>query len=701
MHLNEICDYLLMNKFARIAIAPRHSIVRDTAGELISHTKTRKSLGIYEAFQNLTDCVIPKIQEFVEWRSVNTFASSRQNELEKQEVIDSYMQRKTNIGKTELKELKQEYANRYIDQKDIDETIYSYDGKGLSYMTHDDIGKYVIFPKDEYKKVFPVKPYGSYVNDELMKTKIYSVKCREEALRITNFISYKRLPKERSIHLSKDYKMTPINLDDPHTFSDLYQEIADVTRNTFEKLRQANNIIQCMYDNAMVFDSIVTLLIQSISAIQKNPNHIPLLKMYMNSESLELLIRQIIVRFEEVCKKNTLKPLHMREILEFIDEIELKYDLNMYKAYQFKSDMPSSFVIPMRDWQPISQYLWRPQAMLNNGFKKYKGFNTGALLYGERGVGKSQILAFATLWAHENNWFTIPVVKASDFTLKPAIVDYHYSGLHLDINSAAELLQAIHTANTVILNEIDVDINLYGKCDLAGHHQDDPDPVPKIFDADRKCWNDDWRKLFPNEKIKEVWETVAKKQLELLDRKHKQPKKLIDIITPALKDPVLCTTAIAELMVQLKQTNACKVFVGIDEYNEWYLNSGIPSFRYENDPMTRGHIPAHDFAIPHMMMRLDGHKMKNGFKLFSTSNWRFAHHICTPEKISFVDGYSIEIENMRLDDFRRSLKYFAIAGYSKVFLEWEIERYYMECQGNIRDFHKSYFEWQSEFFGFE
>jgi len=35
-------------------------------------------------------------------------------------------------------------------------------------------------------------------------------------------------------------------------------------------------------------------------------------------------------------------------------------------------------------------------------FENFKGNNTGVLFWGPRGVGKSQILSYATAWAHEN-----------------------------------------------------------------------------------------------------------------------------------------------------------------------------------------------------------------------------------------------------------------------------------------------------------
>ena len=46
----------------------------------------------------------------------------------------------------------------------------------------------------------------------------------------------------------------------------------------------------------------------------------------------------------------------------------------------------------------------------------FKGFNTGGLLWGERGCGKSQILAYLTAWAHANNWVNITVPSCQEMT---------------------------------------------------------------------------------------------------------------------------------------------------------------------------------------------------------------------------------------------------------------------------------------------
>ena len=62
--------------------------------------------------------------------------------------------------------------------------------------------------------------------------------------------------------------------------------------------------------------------------------------------------------------------------------------------------------------------------------------------------------------------------------------------------------------------------------------------------------------------------------------------------------------------------------MAIDGYNNWFARSQYSSFRYENSRDFNGTIPPKDFAIVRMLMKFDGHLMRNGFKLLATSHYR-------------------------------------------------------------------------------
>jgi ABC-type dipeptide/oligopeptide/nickel transport system ATPase subunit len=77
----------------------------------------------------------------------------------------------------------------------------------------------------------------------------------------------------------------------------------------------------------------------------------------------------------------------------------------------------------------------------------WKGNNTGGLLWGEGGCGKSQILSYVTAWAHEqNDWIQWTLSTANQFVdgTFPKI-QRHENGLYLQNDLAKAILQDFKT----------------------------------------------------------------------------------------------------------------------------------------------------------------------------------------------------------------------------------------------------------------
>lgn len=64
----------------------------------------------------------------------------------------------------------------------------------------------------------------------------------------------------------------------------------------------------------------------------------------------------------------------------------------------------------------------------------------------------------------------------------------------------------------------------------------------------------------------------------------KEPKFLIEIADFALQKNQYATNAIAELLEQLYNMDSHCLLVVVDEYNYMFKPTGLPSFRYANDP---------------------------------------------------------------------------------------------------------------------
>lgn len=110
-----------------------------------------------------------------------------------------------------------------------------------------------------------------------------------------------------------------------------------------------------------------------------------------------------------------------------------------------KSDLSSEYVecqgrdtieykLYNQGYQRRCSHHWRPEDMRRVGLGQgaFKGFNTGGLIWGERGTGKSAILSYITAWAHEqNNWINFTIPSCPEFVNLSHDTDRMRNGLYL------------------------------------------------------------------------------------------------------------------------------------------------------------------------------------------------------------------------------------------------------------------------------
>ncbi len=154
-----------------------------------------------------------------------------------------------------------------------------------------------------------------------------------------------------------------------------------------------------------------------------------------------------------------------------------------------------------------------------------------------------------------------------------------------------------------------------------------------------------------------------------------------------INDKMYATSALGEVLEQLYMTDQYHVLMCIDGISDWFRPSKYRSFRYYQERRVRGNIPPHDIALVRMFMRFDGHRMRNGYKLMSTTQYRYHGHTCTPEMLNWYPNYSHEVQGLPLDDFRKAMEFLYLSGWmSELFDETKIESYHMESQGNMGAF---------------
>lgn len=251
------------------------------------------------------------------------------------------------------------------------------------------------------------------------------------------------------------------------------------------------------------------------------------------------------------------------------------------------------------------------------------------MLWGRSGSGKSGTLSYTIAWAHENNWSVVSIPRARSFTLNMFKIERHINGLYIQKQLAKELLEDILIANEQKFEEIKVDLSIYGKYDQTGIHDDEPEPCPRVYDPRRRTWSDAWKDHLNEMELKEIAQETPKMKERISDF-LKEPKTLSEIAMYGIKNYDQATCAIAEILNQLYNQDQTNVLVAIDGYTDWFRHSEYSSFRYANSGYR---IPPHDIAIPRLFMKFDGHKIRNGFKIVTSTQESYFNHLMTPDMI--------------------------------------------------------------------
>ena len=169
------------------------------------------------------------------------------------------------------------------------------------------------------------------------------------------------------------------------------------------------------------------------------------------------------------------------------------------------------------------------------------------LFWGERGTGKSQILSYVTAWAHEKKWINLTISNHEDLGGGDFDILRHKNGLYLQFDLGKELLLDFKHANEQFLTDFDVDMTYYGKYDISGIRDGEPEPNPKVWDSLRKVWSDSWKEnLLENEIIDQ---NAQNERLNYrLSDKLRDPKKLIEIVDAGINDPEISVSAFGEVL---------------------------------------------------------------------------------------------------------------------------------------------------------
>lgn len=182
------------------------------------------------------------------------------------------------------------------------------------------------------------------------------------------------------------------------------------------------------FNSPGLFDGLINVLVQELRNSPIRP-HLCDKKARLN------IIDQLVHAIMEMCNEKNLVVHEFAQIMEFLRVVRVKLH---------KSKLSGPFLeLQERDFIDYKLYLngyhkkcyhhWRPEDIRRVGIQKggFKGFNTGGLLWGESGCGKSGIMAYLTAWAHENNWANLTIPSCKEFVDVSHDLERMENGLYL------------------------------------------------------------------------------------------------------------------------------------------------------------------------------------------------------------------------------------------------------------------------------
>jgi hypothetical protein len=269
-------------------------------------------------------------------------------------------------------------------------------GINLSAHTFEQIGTYTVWDNATFDKMFPVL-FGRFKQEERDVHGISGLMCKEEAVRLTADLARRCLKKHRDINFEHLLTLTTAQvkadfLNNTKYFTQIFQEFADSLLDILHK--NEDEKVKTLFLGQSLFDSFVTIMVKSL---EKKPMRVHLAFKETREVVFKQLIEILVQQMEkENCKPMTIDPLlvHLPHATILLEKSRLP---NQHQDY-IKSDT-TQFKLYLRDFQQLCFHHWQPTPMRSTLNQGYRGFNSGAFLWGKTGAGKSGIQAYVSAWA--------------------------------------------------------------------------------------------------------------------------------------------------------------------------------------------------------------------------------------------------------------------------------------------------------------
>lgn len=670
------------------------SIIRapgTTVADITGAIRTKKkglSMGkrfrISDAFRQFIWGTIPKIEESIEEKLLRDLYHKIPDEILREELLQAYTRRRYHIESKGFHEEKTRLPAD--DQEGIFRPNFDVTFPHILDSCEETVGEWVILNPTDYSKIFPTGSFGTYRADDLERSKVFGLALMPESNSIIT--SLKNIAKFGSkpfdfvdfVIMYQDEVEFKESLAQLENYQGIFRLLSEELRIQIDKNR-GHSLIYHRFSDSFLADTLIHVLMKYVEAsrdFRLAMAHSDTRKTFF----AELMQNYILTKSEEEYSVLRKPEVFVEELgvvtytgpqLDIVDDKlitvggnKIEVSLNMKKFAKIKDHLPAA----------VNQF----------AAKGLLGFNSSVMLHGSRGVGKSGILNFVTSWAWYSKWVILKVPSAHRLTqVQKHFWRHEESRLYVQQELGMEILQDFIATNKHILDKIPVDLNRYGFYNVSGCHSEEPKAVQNVFDEWTQTHFYDSDKFLMEG---ELQHNLAQQRHLRANLKEKlpTPKTLLEVASYAEKDPEYVVNVLAEVIEQLQNQSQYPVLTVVDDYNWFFRRSAYKSFRYDNKVM-KSCIPPYHMALCRLLMRMDGHKYKNGFKLTASSHYHLYKHVFNPTKINYPEGFDIEMKGMKLDHMRCAVYHYTNTELlqERVIDERIVQQYFSESQGNWSD----------------
>lgn len=164
------------------------------------------------------------------------------------------------------------------------------------------------------------------------------------------------------------------------------------------------------FQSPAVFDAVVTILVQEL---RKKPIRYHLCVPEARTKVIDQVVRKLV----QVMIEKKLNPQKIGELIENCSHIVIDLDKKLLgSAADLQKNEVHQYKLLLSAYHKICNGLWRPEDIRRVSLPQFKGANSGVMLWGSRGSGKSQVLSYVSAWAHENKWAVLNIPRCEAYT---------------------------------------------------------------------------------------------------------------------------------------------------------------------------------------------------------------------------------------------------------------------------------------------